>query len=63
MKLVRVDECVFVTVESVCAYGYVRMATERGGRQGRKENQIDFGGMELRAFFFLPKWLPKDVNS
>ena len=59
MKLVRVDECVFVTVESVCAYGYVRMATERGGWQGRKENQIDFGGMELRAVFFYLSGSPK----
>lgn len=42
MKLVRVDECVFMTVESDCAHGCVRMATEgeREAEMGRISNSL-----------------------
>lgn len=41
MKLVRVDECVFVTVESECAHGCVRMAIEeREAEMGRISNSL-----------------------
>ena len=54
MKLVRVDECVFVFVESACACWYLRIATEGEREAGLGEIQIilEVGG--LGHFFFLP---------
>ena len=52
MKLVRVDECVFVFVESACAYWYLRIATEGEREAGLGEIQIilEVGG--LGHFFY-----------
>lgn len=61
MKLARVDECVFVIVESVCAYGCVRMATEGEREAGLGGIQISSRGRRFRIFF--TKWILKGVHS
>lgn len=61
MKLVRVDECVFVFVESACAYWYLRIATEGEREAGLGEIQIilEVGGLG----HFFTKLILKGVYS
>lgn len=62
MKLVRVDECVFVFVESACACWYLRIATEGEREAGLGEIQIilEVGGS---GHFFFTKLILKGVYS
>lgn len=52
MKLVRVDECVFVFVESACAYWLSEDCNRgrEGGRVGRNLNNSR--GRRFRTFFY-----------
>lgn len=61
MKLVRVDECVFVFVESICAYWYLRVAIRgrEGGRVGRNSNN----SRDRRFRTVFTKLILKGVHS